>query len=79
MASWPPLPPLPPLAGVWRLFSGLTPDLEALLPLEVLPEPPGVEVSMARGGRAGERKLPGFDMPLAGAGETVLEGTAEDD
>ena len=56
------------------MFSGLTPDLEALLPLEVLPEPPGVEVSMAREGGAGERKL-----SKSGEGETVLEGTVEDD
>ena len=58
------------------MFSGLWPVLEALLPLEALPELPGVEVvegSRARGG-AGGRKPPGV-----GAGETVLEGAAEDD
>ena len=65
----------PPLAGVWRLFSGVCPVLEVLLPLEALLEP-GVEGvgrtgGPGAGGRAGGRK--------PGTGEAVLDGAAEDD
>ena len=64
-------------AEAWRLFSGVCPVLEVLLPLAILAllEQPGVEGARRAGGarvggRAGGRK--------PGAGEVDLDGAAED-